>query len=189
MTTCIIFYTSDKEPEGKADLDKMSLWSLYSIIMKTRTIKTASGNVEVESISSNTITVSSHTLWLFLVLFRAAFSETFCLVTTSSGSMFSFPLTLSYLTLASIPLSLTDSTLSLVSYNCGCHLPYTHTLKVCFYGYFLILFFFPPLLYSKASAMGWMFVSPLKLISWNPNPQCYHIWKWGHWKMIRFRRG
>lgn len=50
MTTCIIFYTSDKEPEGKADLDKMSLWSLYSIIIKTRTIKTASGNAEVESI-------------------------------------------------------------------------------------------------------------------------------------------
>ena len=50
MTTCIIFYTSDEEPEGKADSDKMSLWSLYNIIIKTRTIKTASGNVEVESI-------------------------------------------------------------------------------------------------------------------------------------------
>ena len=154
MTTCIIFYTSDEESEGKADSDKMSLWSLYSIIIKTRTIKTASGNVEVESMSSNNITVSSHTLWLFLVLFRATFSETFCPVTTSSCSVFSFPLTLSCLTLASIPLSLTDSTLSLVTYNCGCHLPYTHIMKVCFYGYFLILFLFPHLLYSKASSMG-----------------------------------
>lgn len=59
MTTCIIFYTSDEEPEGKADSDKMSLWSLYNIIIKTRTIKTASGNVEVESMSSNNITVTA----------------------------------------------------------------------------------------------------------------------------------
>ena len=139
MTTCIIFYTSDEESEGKADSDKMSLWSLYNIIIKTRTIKTASGNVEVESMSSNNITVSSHTLWLFLVLFRATFSETFCPVTTSSCSVFSFPLTLSCLTLASIPLSLTDSTLSLVTYNCGCHLPYTHHHE----GLFLWIFSHP----------------------------------------------